>query len=448
MASLHKVQQHGRTVFRVGFYDVDGNRRFIRLGAISKKTAESIQLHVGQLADCMNAGQLPDKSHFEWASRISQDLSDKLAAAGLLPKRESGVLGAFLQAYIDGRLNSKPRTVNNLGQAKGFLVKFFGENKKLREISEGDVLDFREWIFSQVGENTARRHLGRAKQFFRYAAKKKLVSSSPFGDLAGVQVQENRERDYFVTREDAAKVLEACPNAQWRLLFALCRFQGMRCPSELTLLQWQNIDWAESTMTIHSPKTEHHAGKEMRTAPIFPEVLPLLREAFEASAEGDTWVLPICRDDEVNLRTQLKRIIVRAGIKPWPKLFVNLRATCATELADNFPDHVCNTWMGHSKKIANKHYRQVTAEHLAKAKSGAQGGARVAQTVAPSTHAPAPTRSAEAAGKPREMRTDAEGRAAADDEPVPPAGFEPTTFCLGNRCSIQLSYEGGKSIMW
>lgn len=249
-------------------------------------------------------------------------------------------------------------------------------------------MDYREWLFSRVGENTARRHLGRAKQFFRYAAQKKLVTTSPFEQVKGTHVQENRERDYFISREDTSKVLEACPNSQWRLLFALCRFQGMRCPSELRLLTWQDIDWAESTITIHSPKTEHHAGKEMRTAPIFPEVLPLLREAFEESEERATYVLPICRDDGVNLRTQMKRIIERAKVTPWPKLFANLRATRATELADEFPDHVCSEWMGHSKKIANKHYRQVTAEHLARAKSGAQGGARVAQTVAPSTHAP------------------------------------------------------------
>ena len=33
-----------------------------------------------------------------------------------------------------------------------------------------------------------------------------------------------------------------------------------------------------------------------------------------------------------NLRTHLERIIVRAGHKVWPRLFPNLRASCATDL--------------------------------------------------------------------------------------------------------------------
>jgi hypothetical protein len=33
----------------------------------------------------------------------------------------------------------------------------------------------------------------------------------------------------------------------------------------------------------------------------------------------------------------MERIIKRAGLKPWPKLFQNLRSTRETELAEDFP---------------------------------------------------------------------------------------------------------------
>ncbi|MEO8268636.1 MAG: hypothetical protein ABI557_02885 [Aureliella sp.] len=46
---------------------------------------------------------------------------------------------------------------------------------------------------------------------------------------------------------------------------------------------------------------------------------------------------------EVNLRTQLHRVLKSAGIVPWPKAFVNLRASCRTDLQEHFPDHVINT---------------------------------------------------------------------------------------------------------
>ena len=33
-----------------------------------------------------------------------------------------------------------------------------------------------------------------------------------------------------MTRELAEKVLAACPDAEWRLIFALSRYAGLRCP--------------------------------------------------------------------------------------------------------------------------------------------------------------------------------------------------------------------------
>jgi hypothetical protein len=73
------------------------------------------------------------------------------------------------------------------------------------------------------------------------------------------------------------------------------------------------------------------------------------------------------RDTNTNLRTQLLRIIKRAGLKVWPKLFQNLRSTRQTELEELFPSHVVCAWIGNSEKVARKHYLQVTDEHFAKA---------------------------------------------------------------------------------
>ena len=73
----------------------------------------------------------------------------------------------------------------------------------------------------------------------------------------------------------------------------------------------------------------------------------------------------------VNLRTRLQWIIKRAGLKPWPKLWQNLRSTRETELADQFPAHVAAAWIGNSVAVAVKHYLQVTDEHFEKAAQNA-----------------------------------------------------------------------------
>jgi hypothetical protein len=54
-------------------------------------------------------------------------------------------------------------------------------------------------------------------------------------------------------------------------------------------------------------------------------------------------------------------------LKPWPKLFQNLRSSRETELTQKFPLHVVCAWMGNSQLVAAKHYLQVTDKHFTKA---------------------------------------------------------------------------------
>lgn len=117
-------------------------------------------------------------------------------------------------------------------------------------------------------------------------------------------------------------------------------------------------------MCVRSPKTEHHAGKGYRFVPLFPELRPHLEEAFERAEEGSEFVISRYRSQDVNLRTQLLRIVKRAGLESWPKLWQNLRSTRETELAERFPLHVVCKWIGNTQPVAAKHYLQVTDEHF------------------------------------------------------------------------------------
>ncbi|MBD3675155.1 MAG: site-specific integrase [Planctomycetaceae bacterium] len=101
--------------------------------------------------------------------------------------------------------------------------------------------------------------------------------------------------------------------------------------------------------------------------PIFPEIRPYLDEVWEQAEDEAEYVITRYRERNSNLRTQLKRIIKKAGLKPWPKLFHNLRSTRETELAEQFPMHTVCSWIGNSQLIAAKHYLQVTEDHFQEA---------------------------------------------------------------------------------
>lgn len=176
----------------------------------------------------------------------------------------------------------------------------------------------------------------------------------------------------------AGKVLAACPDSEWRLIFALCRFGGLRCPSEVLNLTWDAVLWDQSKIRVASPKAEHLAGGGSRLIPLFPELLPHLEQAFEDAPAGATYVVSRYRDTNANLRTQLLRIIDRAGVDRWPKVFQNLRSTRETELMRAHPAHVACEWIGNTEAVAFKHYAQVTDEDF----ELASGIVAVAQNVA------------------------------------------------------------------
>ena len=148
------------------------------------------------------------------------------------------------------------------------------------------------------------------------------------------------------------------------------------------MLRWSDVDWAESRLLIHSPKTEHHSGKGTRAVPIFGELRPYLDELFNVVTNGfeqpvnpDAWVLAGLHRQaatvgdwkRVNLRTRFAKIIKRAGCDPWPRLWHNLRASRQTELTEVFPAHVVSAWLGNSERIAAQHYLQVLDSHFEKA---------------------------------------------------------------------------------
>lgn len=380
MASITK-QANGRRTIQ--FTADTGKRYSIRLGKISQRNAEAIKARVERILEAQFSRQALDADTAQWLGEIDDSLHSKLAKVGLVEAREQKAvqaLGPFLDAYVESRTDVKPLTIRHLREAAKKLKGFFGEDVPLENITPGDADDFRRHLLIDLADNTVRRMCGRAKQFFRAALRKRLIPENPFEDMRNCTVTANRSRDYFLPLEDAERILDACPNAEWRLIFALARFGGLRCPSEHVALRWEDVDWERSRMRIRSPKTEHHEGKDSRVIPIFPELRPHLDAVWEQTESGTVYVINRYRDAEKNLRTQLTRIIKRAGLEPWPKLFQNLRATRETELAQTFPIHVVCEWIGNTATIAQKHYLRITDADFDRAiQSGAKSGAGAVQ---------------------------------------------------------------------
>ncbi len=375
MASINKEPNGRRTIQFVG---ADGKRRSVRLGKVPQRTAESTKVRIEHLAIAAATGAPLEPETAEWVEEREPELLDKLAAVGLIPKRQFAALGEFIDRYITSRVDVKPGTKEVWRQGKLGLVNFFGAEKSLRSITAGDADNYKMHMIGQgLAPMTVRKRLQFAKTVFRAMVKHKLIGSSPFADVRGHAAMDSA-RQQFIGREETTKLIAACPNWEWRTIVALSRYGGLRCPSEVLSLRWHDIDWAGGKVRVTSPKTEHHPGKDSRIIPLFPELRSWLAEALELAADGSEFILERFRARAMgptgwrgcNLRTTFEKIIRRAGLAAWPRLFHNLRASRETELMERFPIQVVTAWMGNTPTIALKHYLQVTDQHFQAALEG------------------------------------------------------------------------------
>ena len=364
MATIGK-DTNGRK--RILFVSSDGTRKTIRLGKMDLRQADRIRVKVESLISSNITGVMNDETS-RWVRGLDDAIHDRLARVGLVKARQwtHATLEGLLDAFFD-TIDVKPGTRTTYEQTRRSLEEHFGADRPLRAITPLEASSWRQTLCDEgLADATISKRVKTARQIFRQGIRWEMLLSNPFEDLkAGSQA--NRSRLHFVTREDAMKVIDACPDAEWRLIFTLSRYAGLRCPSEHLRLRWQDVDWDAGKLNVWSPKTEGHDGGECRIIPIFPELKPILMEVFEQAADGAEWVIARYRDTNANLRTQLNRIIARAGLEPWPRLFHNLRSSRQTELAETFPIHVVCAWLGNSRAIATDHYLQITDDHFARA---------------------------------------------------------------------------------
>src|SRR5215831_16578342 len=375
---------------RILFVAPDESRKTVRLGKIDRKSAEAITRHVEALLAAKIGGQPVPRHTAAWLAAIGPALRDKLAAVGLIEAPKRAALGEFLRSYILSRPDVKPATLEVWQQPCRNLTEFFGDDKPLRSITTGDCDQFKAWLLTQdLAATTVAKRLSFARTFLHVARKHKLIDENPFAEVK-IPTANVSARQRFIDRDAVQKLFDVA-NPTWRIIIALCRYGGLRCPSEVLSLEWRHVDWERGRITVPSPKTDRYDGKASRTIPLFAELRPFLEEAFELAEPGQTHVVGgehLAKAQgpngwrNCNLRTTFEKLVKRAGLEPWPRLFHNLRSSRETELLESFPVHVVAVWMGHDAKVSLKHYAQTTEDHFDRAASGAKSGAQEAQNQA------------------------------------------------------------------
>ncbi len=380
---MASIRQTKNGTFEIRFFVGDVRRSYYPGPKVRTETqAENIGKTLERLAGCVANDELRPKFVESWLQSLPDAKHNKLAGWGLVQRRK--LRGNATEAKLDRwcidyikRGKRAESTNDQLEDVQRNLTTFFGKDRCITSITAGDAEDFRIWLETEAREvpkdkpkaglakNTVRRRIGRAREFFNLAVRRKIIAANPFADEK-VTVGGNPDRQFFVPADWIEKCIVAASCEDWRIMLAFARYAGMRS-HETRLQRWEDIDIPNRRMIVRSNK-----NPPTRVCPIFPELLPHLMRARELGSQGDLVVTRY--DPSAGINETFKKIVKRAGLTEWPKLMQNLRATRETELIALYPIKDVASWLGNSAPIAMKHYAMTMQSSFERAIAIGAGG--------------------------------------------------------------------------
>jgi len=380
MASVYKAGKGKCPPKGIKFYD-RGIERRISLGKVTVEDARDFCRWVEQLISDREMNRPHGPETARWLVGLMTETHAKLSAKGLCDARnddrsKAPPLGEWLTRFVAERRGElAPSSIQRLNVTARWLMEYFGDTILIDALTPDAAKSWRAWLAQQpiqhhkakrgkrspikpaatavkhLTEATLRLHCRNVKSIFNDAVARELLPRNPFNLLKSASVAAVKNR--FVTAQEAERIIDQCPSSQWRLLFGLARYAGLRCPSETHGLLWSNVNWAEKLLTIYAPKT-----KQTRQLPIDPRLLPLLEAEFDALPEGAA--AEVITIPPNNRHNRLEAIIRKAGLTPWDDLLQTLRRSCETEwLAGSVPHYAVAKWLGHGIEVSEKHYAMI-----------------------------------------------------------------------------------------
>jgi integrase len=371
-------------MFEIDFYS-NGQRKTIPLGAkYTEQTATELKRTVETLLHCKaNSVAILDKRTTVWIESASQEIKEKLARVGLIELAPSHTLKDLWDAFLESKAGElkagkiKEATRNLYGFIGKRFFLFFDSNESLNDLTKDRMQQWKDYLLDEVAEATVACYIKETKACFNWAVSKGWIAKSPLDGVSPGSFV-NKKNVRMIPMGAYYRLLDACPCQDWRVIIALVRIGGLRCPSEVLQLRWEDVNWEHNKFYVRSPKTEQHEGKEGRWVPLFPELKQELETLFLSPlSKRKEFVINRYRDASQNLRTTFEKIVKRAGLEVFPSPFRNLRMTRSNEVYRKYGAFKESQWIGHSGRIRADHYLMLTDDDFQEASQWAVQGKSV-----------------------------------------------------------------------
>ncbi len=354
MASIVKLGSGKQPPRAIDFTGLEGKRCRLRIGKVQADEAKDFKRFVERLLNSHRLSQNPDAETIRWLREIDATIRKRMARFGLCKLgRLTPTLGNLISDFVEvKKLEIKPASVRRIEDSMALLKLHLGEEIKISKITPAVAKDWRTKLLkTELSEATIRTHTRNAKTLFNDAIEREIVRKNPFAKLPSTSIAATKGR--YITPEETQQIINACSDWKWRTFVGLLRYIGLRCPSETHSVNWTDVDWERRILTIRATKTD-----SVRQAPIRPELMMLLKEAFAGKAKGAKAIIDLKTN---NRYRTFKKILKRAEVEPWEDIFQHLRRCCRTQfLNEGHPSHAVSRWMGHGQIVGDEHYTMLT----------------------------------------------------------------------------------------
>lgn len=343
--------KEGCWIARTSITDEQGKRRFVKRRADSKSEAE--QKLKGLLRQIDDEGS----KVVDFNLLTFNHLADHYAQHYLRPAE-----------YVNGQKISGLRDVARPKELLKHFRGFFGK-KKLREITYGDLLSYREARFKVPTHHKRQRTISSwnreaavLRRIFNIACQQGWILKNPFhcGDPL-IIVSAERRRERILTVSEEARLLGACDSHPYRShLKALLIFlidTGCR-KGEALKLHWRSVCFESRVISIEATTTKTLRSRQVIMTERVSRELTALYEASTQDAHAHVFSITN------NVRKSFASVCKVAGIKHGGidgLTLHSLRHTAATRLVQSgMNPQLAGRLLGHSQPQTT--YRYLSAD--------------------------------------------------------------------------------------
>lgn len=354
MASLNRLK-NGQWCLM--FRTLDKKQRKITAPKVLTETEmKGYKLLIEELLEYQKLDMEPSPKFIRRLENLSPFWKQAFQRTELLDRTDVVTVSALWASFRSKSRGRKDSTLLTYENAEKRFLTYFPDDTEINSITIEEGENYREWLESEnLSEAQIAKLISKTRTVFSWAVERGYANQNIFLKVYRGSY-ENPSREFYINPESYEKLLKACHSQEWRVFFALMRIGALRF-AEALRMKWEDIDFQEQVMRVHSPKTEHHTGKGYRSVPLFCGLRGELDALRKLAGKKEVFLLPELVDQSSQLlRKKALRILDRAGLPRWQKLFHNLRGSRSNELFRLLNPFEASRIIGQSIKTADKYY--------------------------------------------------------------------------------------------